>query len=137
VSAPAQAALSLADFFAGVRTGRVRVQRCTACGEHAVPPKAFCPSCGAASWDSVVLAGDGEIASFTVIRVPPKTLAAEAPYCIVVARMTEGVSLTGRLSGVPLEAIRVGLPVRLATPAHAAADPPVITFQVRSAARPA
>jgi uncharacterized OB-fold protein len=102
-----------------------------------VPPKAFCPSCGTASWESVALAGDGEVASFTVIRVPPRALAAEAPYPIAVVRMTEGVSLTGRLSGVPVETIRVGLPVRLVPPAHPAADPPVITFQARSPARPA
>jgi uncharacterized OB-fold protein len=137
VSGRAPPPLSIADFFAGVRAGRVQVQRCTACGEHAVPPKAFCPSCGAARWESVALAGDGEVASFTVIRVPPRALAAEAPYPIAVVRMTEGVSLTGRLSGVPLEGIRVGLPVRLVPPAQPAADPPVITFQARSPARPA
>jgi uncharacterized OB-fold protein len=71
------------------------------------------------------------VASYTVIRVPPARLAAEAPYAIVVARMTEGVSLLGRLTGTPLEAARVGLPVRLVPPADPAADPPVLAFRPR------
>ena len=85
-------------------TGRLVVQRCEACGALAVPPKAVCPSCEGRSWSRATLGGDGEIASYTVIRVPPARLAAEAPYVVAVARMAEGVSLLGRLDGVPVDA---------------------------------
>lgn len=127
--------LSLAEFFEGVGAGRVSVQRCGSCGDLAVPPKAFCPSCYGAIWERVVLAGEGEIASFTVIRVPPKALATEAPYAIAVVRMSEGVSLTGRVEGAPVDAIRVGLPVRLVPPPNPGATPPVVTFRPRGAER--
>jgi len=134
VTAVAGSALSLKEFFDGVRAGEITVQRCTGCGELAVPPKAFCPGCGGTTWERRLLGGDGEVASFTVIRVPPAALAPEAPYAIVVVRMAEGASLLGRTDGIALDGLRVGLPVRVAPPADPTATPPVIRFRPRPAA---
>lgn len=129
-AAEAAAAMTIREFFDGVRAGRLTVQRCAGCGALAVPPKAICEACEATAWARAPLGGDGTVASFTVIRVPPARLAAEAPYAIVVARMAEGVSLLGRFAGAPLDALRVGLPVRFVPP-PAGVDPPVITFAPR------
>ena len=122
--------MTTGEFFALVREGRLVVQRCGACGALTVPPKVVCPSCEGVRWGRATLGGDGEIASYTVIRVPPAQFAAEAPYVVTVTRMAEGVSLLGRLTGAPLDAVRVGMPVRFVAPA-AGADPPVIFFRPR------
>jgi uncharacterized OB-fold protein len=124
-------ALTLGEFFAEVRAGRLVVQRCAGCGELSVPPKLHCPACQGRRWERAPLRGEGEIASFTVIRVPPGRLAAEAPYAIAVVRLAEGASLLGRVVGLPFEDLAVGLPVRFAGPAEPAAEPPVITFAPR------
>ena len=124
--------MTLAEFFESVRAGRPVVQRCAACGEHAVPPKLLCPACHGRRWDRAPLAGEGEVASYTVIRVPPGRLAGEAPYAIVVVRFPEGVALLGRVLGIALDALRVGLPVRVVAPADPAAEPPVVTFAPRA-----
>lgn len=122
--------MSTREFFDGVREGRIVVQRCAGCGTLAVPPKAVCPGCESAAWSRATLGGDGEVASYTVIRVPPAQFAAEAPYVVAVARMAEGVSLLGRLTGVSVDAVHVGMPVRfVAQPTSA--DPPVIAFRPR------
>ena len=118
------------EFFDGVRAGWLVVQRCAACGALAVPPKAVCPACEGTRWDRATLGGDGEIASYTVIRVPPGHLAAEAPYVIAVARMTEGVSLLGRLTGVSIDAVNVGMPVQFSG-ALAGTEPAVVAFRPR------
>jgi uncharacterized OB-fold protein len=118
------------EFFDGVREGRLVVQRCAACGAPAVPPKAVCSECEGESWGRTALGGDGEVASYTVIRVAPARLAAEAPYVVAVTRMAEGVSLLGRLAGAPIDAVRVGMPVRFVAPA-AGADPAVVSFRPR------
>ncbi len=133
MSATASAAgtLTLGEFFEGVRAGQLVVQRCGGCGELAVPPRAFCPACHGREWTRLTLGGEGEVTSYTVIRVPPGPLAGQAPYAIVVVRFPEGVALLGRTTGIPLEALRVGLPVRFAPPPPAA-DPPVITFAPRA-----
>ena len=124
-------ALTLAAFFDGVREGRLVVQRCLTCRALAVPPKAVCQECEAISWEPAPLGGEGEVTSFTVIRVAPGRLAAQAPYPIALVRMTEGVSLLGRMVDTALDAVRVGLPVRFAPPTDPSADPPVITFRPR------
>ena len=126
----AASGMTSGEFFSGVREGRLVVQRCAACGALAVPPKAVCRECEGQVWDRTALGGDGEIASYTVIRVAPTRLAAEAPYAVIVARMAEGVSLLGRLTGVPIDAVRVGMPVRFVAPA-ATVEPPVIFFRPR------
>jgi uncharacterized OB-fold protein len=131
VPATAGGALTLKEFFDGVRAGRLTVQRCAGCGTPAVPPKAFCPVCHRREWERIPLEGSGEVASYTVIRVPPGRLAAEAPYAIVVVRFPEGVSLLGRITGLPLDALRVGLSVRFVPPADPATEPPVIAFAPR------
>ena len=56
----------------------------------------------------VQLSGDGVIASFTVIRVPPKTNVHEPPYAVAVVQLKEGVSLLGRMVDVPLGSLAVG-----------------------------
>ena len=122
--------MSTREFFDGVREGRLVVQRCEACGALAVPPKAVCPGCEGVRWGRATLGGDGEVTSYTVIRVPPAQFAAQAPYVVTVARMAEGVSLLGRLTGAPVDAAQVGMPVRFAGPL-ANADPPVIAFRPR------
>lgn len=123
--------LTVKAFFEGVRQGHLVVQRCLGCRALAVPPKAVCPACEATTWEPAPLEGEGQVASFTVIRVPPGRLAALAPYPIVLVRMTEGVSLLGRMVDTSLDAIRVGLAVRVRPPADPAADPPVVTFGPR------
>ncbi len=49
---------------------------------------------------------------------------------IAVARMAEGVSLLGRLTGTPIDGVQVGMPVRFAG-SSGNADPPVIAFRPR------
>ena len=123
-------AMTVREFFDGVRAGHLVVQRCAACGALSIPPKAVCPSCEATRWDRTILVGDGEIASYTVIRVPPGHFSADAPYVVVIARMAEGVSLLGRLTGVPIDAVEFGMPVRFAG-ALEGTEPTVIAFRPR------
>jgi hypothetical protein len=77
-----------------------------------MPPKELCPNCHAHQWQPVALAGDGTIASFTVIRVAPRAHAADVPYAVAVVRLQEGVSILGRIVDIPFDGLAVGLPVR-------------------------
>ena len=104
--------ITLRDFFERAREGQLTGVRCRKCGELAIPPKELCPACHERAWELVPLAGDGTIASYTVIRVAPRAYAAEAPYAVAVVKLKEGVSLLGRLVDIPLEQIAIGMPVR-------------------------
>jgi uncharacterized OB-fold protein len=101
---------ALHRFFERARQGELTAIRCERCGELAIPPKEFCLSCRERAWQPVPLAGTGTITSFTVIRVPPRGRAG-APYAVALVQLTEGVSLLGRIVDIPLDALRIGLPV--------------------------
>ncbi|HEY4907890.1 MAG TPA: Zn-ribbon domain-containing OB-fold protein [Methylomirabilota bacterium] len=104
--------LTLKHFFEEAREGRLTGIRCGKCGELAIPPKEFCPSCQERNWTPVPLAGKGAITSFTVIRIAPRGRGAEAPYAVAVVKLDEGVSLLGRIVDIPLDTLRTGLTVR-------------------------
>ncbi len=104
--------ITLRNFFERAREGTLTAVRCGKCGALAMPPKEFCPSCQERAWTPVTLAGDGTIASYTIIRVAPARFATEPPYAIAVVALREGVSLIGRIVDIPLDTLAVGLPVR-------------------------
>ena len=104
--------ITLKGFFEEAREGRLSAIRCGSCGELAIPPKELCPSCHERRWELVPLHGTGSVASFTVIRIPPRGRLAEAPYAVAVVKLDEGVSLLGRIVDIPLDALMAGLSVR-------------------------
>ena len=104
--------ITLKGFFEEAREGRLSAIRCGSCGELAIPPKELCPSCHERRWELVPLHGTGSVVSFTVIRIPPRGRLAEAPYAVAVVKLDEGVSLLGRIDGIPLDALTAGLSVR-------------------------
>ncbi len=108
----AEPAVTLRQFFERAREGQLTGVRCAKCGELAIPPRELCPACGERAWEPVPLAGEGTIASFTVIRVAPRAYEADAPYAVAVVKLKEGVSLLGRVVDIPLEKLAIGLPVR-------------------------
>jgi uncharacterized OB-fold protein len=107
-----ESVVTLKSFFEAARAGRLTGIRCTQCGGLALPPKEFCPTCQQRQWEPVSLHGSGIVTSFTVIRIPPRGRAPEAPYAVVVVKLDEGVSLLGRAVDIPLEALQTGLSVK-------------------------
>jgi uncharacterized OB-fold protein len=108
----AETAISLKSFFETAREGRLTAIKCGRCGNLEIPPKEFCDACGQRDWQPTALAGDGTVASFTVIRVAPTKHAGDAPYAVAVVKLREGVSLIGRVTDIPLDRLAVGMPVR-------------------------
>ena len=101
----------LKDFFEEARAGHLTGIRCDRCGALAIPPKEFCEQ-GHREWKPVPLDGTGSVVSFTVIRIAPRGRSGEVPYAVAVVRLTEGVSLLGRVVDIPFDALKAGLLVR-------------------------
>jgi uncharacterized protein len=99
-------------FFEQARDGKLLGIKCAGCGALAIPPRELCPECGGRQWTRVPLSGDGEIASFTVIRIAPRGHAGDAPYAIAAVRLVEGVSLLGRVVDIPFDELAIGRKVR-------------------------
>ena len=72
--------------------------KCQQCGAITTPPKKVCIECASEDLEVIPLSGQGEIQTFTVVRVPPEGL--EAPYVIGIAKLDEGPWLMGNIINV-------------------------------------
>lgn len=104
-----------AAFWAALRDGELRIQRCTACNTFRHPPAPVCAHCGATGSEFVAASGRGEVWSFTVIHPPTlPAFADRTPYGAVVVRLDEGVFLVSNLIDCPVDELAVGTRVEVA-----------------------
>jgi uncharacterized OB-fold protein len=57
-------------FWAALRDGELRIQRCISCAAFRHPPRPACARCGSRESEAVAVAGTGEVWSFAVIHPP-------------------------------------------------------------------
>lgn len=112
-------------FWDGVRDGRLRIQRCRACGKFVFYPRSVCPHCMAAELDWVNASGRGRVHSYTVVHRAPPGFEGDAPYAVVLVELEEGPHLLTRLTDVDVREVRIGMAVELAV----AGDPPLPYFK--------
>lgn len=77
-----------AHFWEGTRSGELRLQRCSSCGEVYFPPRPFCPECHSRDIDIVVGSGRATLYSYVIAERPAPGF--EAPYSIAVVELEEG-----------------------------------------------
>jgi len=89
------------------------VSRCDRCGRAQLPDRLVCRFCGGTNLQDDSLPPEATLETYTRIRVPPADFAGQAPYVVLVARLAEGVQVTGRLEGEQEEELPLGTPLRL------------------------
>ncbi len=94
-------------------SGRMLIQRCTACGYLQHPPEDICHACQRFAFDLQECSGRGTIFSFTVVHhaVHPSL---ETPYTVVLVSLDDAphVRIVGNLIDVPHEEVHIGMSVR-------------------------
>jgi len=108
--------LTHAQYFDGLKEGKLLALHCRRCNAYTVPPKATCQGCGSMDLEAASLKGAGAIKTFTVVRVAPEGL--DAPYVVVLVELEEGPWLMGMLEGVEPEEANMSLIRRKAKMAH-------------------
>ena len=96
---------TLAPFWQGAASGRLMIQRCTACGAHQFPPRPFCLTCDATAPEWARAGGEGVVHSVTVSHLPPNPGQAmvlvdlqEGPRLLMLAEGTPRIGQTGTAS---------------------------------------
>jgi uncharacterized protein len=110
-----------APFWAGCDEGRLRLQRCAACGAFRWPPGPCCPDCGSREAEWVDSPGRGAVHSWVVVHVPlAEALADQLPYAVGLIELDEGIRLVSTIEGCPPERIAAGMrvSVRFGEPAR-------------------
>jgi len=92
------------DFLAA---GRFMIQRSRESGRHIFYPRVAEPETGSLDLEWVEASGRGTIYSVTIIRKRPP----ESDYNVVLVDLFEGPRMMSRVDGLPLDAIRIGMPV--------------------------
>jgi len=87
--------------------------RCTNCDALVWPPREICPKCFRDKFAWVQLNGSGNLMTYTVIHFPPTQFLALAPYAVGIVKMSEGTQMPGMIHNVKLEALRIGMRLKV------------------------
>ena len=103
-----------APYWEAARRGELSLQQCDACQERAFPPRAHCPSCGAAELAWSPVSGRGTVHSYTVAyRAPHPVFADQLPLVVAIVELEEGPRLVTNLVDCDHGELEVGLPVEV------------------------
>jgi len=91
-----QYALIYKQYIEALKENRLLALRCHRCNAYSIPPKKVCGQCGGEDLEVAELKGEGEIQTFTVVRVSPEGF--EAPYILALVRLTEGPWIMGKVT---------------------------------------
>jgi uncharacterized OB-fold protein len=92
---------------------RLEAGRCVGCGKTYFPPRLVCADCSGREFETVKLADEGSIFTYTVIRVAPSQFVDQAPYAVAVVELDDGVRISAQIADADLDALEIGLRVRV------------------------
>jgi uncharacterized OB-fold protein len=121
-----------APFWAGLRHGRLLVQRCPACGIWQFGPEWLCHRCHRFDPDWTEVEPRGRIYSWARVWHPAHAaLRQSVPYRVVLVELDDasGIRLLGNLLGTPTQAVEIGAAVEGVFEPHEEADPPYTLLQ--------
>ncbi len=95
------------------QTYRLEAARCKGCGKVFFPPRLICNKCKGREFDRFNLKNTGKVVTHTIIRTPSDEYSGQAPFAVAIVQMDDGVRLTMQIVDVPLDEIRIGMPLRL------------------------
>lgn len=100
-----------APYWNGLREGRLRVQRCPACGTWQFGPECLCHRCHRFEPDWIEVAPRGLIYSWERVWHPSHpALKGHGPYLVVLVELPDAgrVRMVGNLLGDPMQAVEIG-----------------------------
>lgn len=94
-------------YFGALAQGRFEIPNCHDCGKFHFFPRVICPHCGSQALDWAAPSGKGTVYSVTIVRAREG-----ADYTVVLVDLDEGPRLMSRVVDMPVEQVRIGMPVR-------------------------
>lgn len=102
-------------YWDGLNAGRLRLQRCGACGKIRHYPRPVCDTCYSMKIDWIDATGRGTLHSWTITHYAfHPGFKGDLPYTLLTVDLDEGVRMQSQARGIDETALRVGLPVKIA-----------------------
>jgi uncharacterized OB-fold protein len=92
---------------------RLEADKCKNCGYVAFPPRQICPRCQSRQFEAITLADSGKVITYTIIRVPPRPFADQAPYAVGIVELDDRVRLMGQIVDCNFEDLKIGMRVKI------------------------
>jgi uncharacterized OB-fold protein len=102
-------------FWAAAHEGRLLIMHCRACDRPYFYPRRYCPRCWSHETEWRQASGRGTVYSYSVVHQNPAPPFRDwCPYAVLVVELDEGVRMMANWDrAAPLDALAVGLPVRV------------------------
>ncbi|NHV96684.1 MAG: Zn-ribbon domain-containing OB-fold protein [Thaumarchaeota archaeon] len=105
----------LQKFFEGLKEGKVYATQCNVCRNKFFPPRADCPKCLTTNVNWMPLDPEGQLLTYTVIRVKPSSFAHYKDYVVGIAQLKEGIRVLAWVNVDDPEKIKPNMKVYLTT----------------------
>lgn len=102
----------MAKFTEYLKEGKLMGTKCAKCGERYLPPRAQC-RCGSHELEWYEAPTKGKLFTYTMVTLPPDSMAKYAPYIVAVAELEDGSKLLAQITGVTPQTLQVGMPVQV------------------------
>ena len=99
-------------FWDGARAHELRIQTCSACGEHYFPPTPRCWKCGGMDMSWIVASGRATLYSWAAPHYPQAD-GFRYPVVAALVELEEGTRLVSNVVACTREDLRIGMPLEL------------------------
>lgn len=98
-------------YWDGVAEGKVRITRCSDCGEPFFPPGPVCPNCSSQNVEWFDASGRATLYSYVIHQKPLKWWETEGPRSVAIVELEEGPRMISSVVGCPQtpEALRLDM----------------------------
>jgi uncharacterized OB-fold protein len=104
-----------AEFWRGLREGRLLLQHCADCGDTQYYQQAACRACGGEHLTHRAASGRGTVHSFSVVhRAPGPAFKADVPYAVLLVELEEGPRMISTYVDGSPDDVGFDMPVTLA-----------------------
>ena len=101
-------------YWDGLQAGRLRFQRCQACGHAWLPARAECPECWKAEWQWTDASGRGHVVSWVIYHhAYHPEFKDRLPYNVALVELDEGPRLITNVVKLGNRKLAIELPVKL------------------------
>ncbi len=92
---------STQQFIDAAKSGKILSRKCKNCSHHHLATVYFCQNCGNREFEDEFLDGQGSIATYTIITVPPAGFDKYTPYAWVVLKLDNSeLRVSGFMAGI-------------------------------------
>jgi len=104
---------NIQKFFEGLSENKIFATKCKRCGKVYFPPQVDCPACKESDIEWIELSGEGELETFTIIKIKPKTFQHYDDYMLAVGKLKEGIKVLAWLKTDSPDKVKIGMKIKL------------------------